>query len=90
MKQPIFLYDFRFGTLMMGGGDHWGPCGNVEGHPSHQDGTRIWISTPVELDENNLTVKTFSGREYTIESFDGDKEKILLELRELITKYKNK
>jgi hypothetical protein len=40
--------------------------GKTIGHPSNPDGREVFVSAPVFFDEKTMTLRTASGREYTL------------------------
>lgn len=80
VENRLEIYNFRYFMEMACGGDHWRASGIVPNHPIQDEG-RIFISTPVEFDEENLHLTTASGRKYKICSFDGDSKQWIEQIK---------
>lgn len=62
----IRIYDLHYELLYGYRNVIWG---DVYDHPRFENGTRVHVSTPVELDRKSLEFKTVSGSHYQIMSF---------------------
>lgn len=80
----VRLENWRYTVLMAGGfrGDSWRLTGNAYDHPDYANGHEVHTSTPVELDEVTLVVKTASGRTYQLCRCAGKLEEQLQYIRE--------
>ena len=78
----VQLEQWHYMVDMGCGSDMWGLCGKAFSHPHFKDGHFIMVSTPVELDEVNMIVKTSSGRLYELGECKGNLEQQLGYIRE--------
>jgi hypothetical protein len=79
--EPIEIYEFGY-YMQMGCGaknDVWRYQGNAPNHPTYSG--LVCPSSPVEFNENELILKTISGKYYKIESFSGDRQKIIDQIK---------
>ena len=76
----IEIFDFHYEMELCGGGDIWRYQGLAPNHPTVKSDI-VWPSSPAELDEENLILKTASGRLYKIMSFLGDKQSIISQIK---------
>lgn len=82
----IELHNVRYLVEMGCGIDYWRLSGEAYGHPQYRDGERIWPSTPVSFDEEQLTFQSASGKSYQLCSFEVPKEKVIEQLKKDIKK----
>ncbi len=82
------LENWAYRVRMQGGGDFWGLFGRRFGRPSIPEGSEGWISTPIEFNEEEMTVKTFSGSVYKLGVCDGNLEQQKQYIRDDIEEYK--
>lgn len=61
----MILDNWQYFIIMQCGGDIWALHGERIGHPT-LDATFGPVSTPVEFDEENMTIKTYSGSIYRL------------------------
>ncbi len=67
MSDTVYeLYNWSYRMNMGCGIDVWGLCGTVFGKPGFEDGSFMWTSCPVEFDEINMIVTTYSGSKYKL------------------------
>ena len=74
-----FCYMMEFGC----GGDVWRYHGMCPDHPLTQNRADKYISPtrPTSFDEQNMILRTNSGRLYKIMSFCGDQQKIIEQIK---------
>ena len=60
----------------------WRIRGEVFKHPVYADGSSVWISCPVDFDEQNMVVQTISGSLYKLGQCAGDLNKEIVLIRE--------
>lgn len=83
-RKPVEIYDFCYQMELGMGGDIWRATGIAPNHPTCPG--RVYTSTPVKFDEENLLLITSSGRKYKICSFSGDKQKWVDQIKKDIEK----
>lgn len=80
----LTLYNYRFAVNMGCGRDTWALYGEVYGREGFQNGSFIFVSTPVKFDRETERVETFSGSVYQLMNPADDKEKIFREIEKVI------
>lgn len=75
------IYEFCYRVL---GVESRRPFGRITGHPYMRDMEEAFISSPIKFDEKLYLITSSSGRKYRIQSYSGNKEEILEELRKHI------
>jgi hypothetical protein len=75
------LHNARYEHILDGGGDPWKLTGEVFGHPSHNDGKTVHVSTPVWFDELEGRLITGSGRNYRISSYMSNKQETVDQIK---------
>jgi hypothetical protein len=64
----VEIHKLRFQVQMGCCLDRWLPYGQVINHPNFPSGRYVYTSSPVEFNQEAMTFKTASGREYKIGS----------------------
>lgn len=67
----VQLEDWRYLVDMGCNDDRWRLHGRVFGHPNFRPGYGVFVSTPKDLDEENMILITCSGRKYKLGECDG-------------------
>ena len=65
----VILENAKYEMELGCGSDVWRLQGNVFGHPKFDDGKAVFVSTPVEFNEETNELTTASGRQYVIQSY---------------------
>ena len=68
----IRLEDWHYKVDMGAGVDLWRLSGIVHGHPNYGSDKRVFVSTPVEFDEEKMQIKGKSGRIYQLGQCNGN------------------
>lgn len=77
----IELYNARYQMQLRGGGDIWSLYGQVYGHPNFPPGHHTHLSSPLTFDPETDELDTCSGSRYIIKSYEGDKQKVVDQIK---------
>lgn len=83
------LENWRYHVRMQCGGDVWAISGQVVDRPGWQPYSQITISQPVNFDEQNMVVTTYSGSQYKLGYCAGNLKQQIDYIKEDIEQYNN-